>query len=359
MKKLVSLLIALIMVMSMTIMSYGIALPGMDLKGASATMTNSEGEDCYDYFLFMTGDGEAVTTVQTNLDTLRYYLAVNTSYHDGTIMGYYYTAVTYDHLSTPGTITYKITPQIKGFDENTEFLVCAYGQNDAWSSLTSSYVDGEVVFDYESNAIDRFALVVRENTLDPDGVEPTKEGDEVYVELKDGIDANGNPVELPLMFVRTNGTDSGIDDFFNPIFNDNAYFTLISGSNDITLGDLQLLEKLEILVMDQEELAFPIELTISNSLINENTVLYPVHNRRLGQDGPALEILDYTPGDGEVTLVFNAFSPTALYADATTLNGYVAPTPLSPVTGDSDMGYVLLIGIIALAGMGIVAKKSN
>jgi len=379
MKKILSLIIALIMIISVTVMSYGAPIPvKIDLKGATATMINSEGEECFDYFLYMTGEEDDVLLIEDSLRTLRYYLNSNTSYSDGTIMGHYQSKVTYDITSTPGTITYSIKPQIKGFNENTEFLVCAFGQDDNWSSIDSNYVDGEIVFDYESNGIDKFDLVVRESTLDPNGVEPTKEGDEIHVAMKDGIDANGNPVALPIIFVRTSETDSTMDNWFSSIIDNDAYYALINESNDVTKDNLQLLERVEILLLEQEGMAFPIRLTLSNSLINANTVLYPLHNpgndniginpvsyNGVDNEGPNWEIIEYTAGDGEVTLVFDSFSPVALYADRTTLTGYVEPVtpeepsePLSPVTGDSDMGYALLIGIIALAGMGIVVKKN-
>ncbi|HKK95818.1 MAG TPA: LPXTG cell wall anchor domain-containing protein, partial [Anaerovoracaceae bacterium] len=211
-----------------------------------------------------------------------------------------------------------------------------------------------------------FALLVDKDTLS-EGAEPTQHGNQILVKNIEGKDGNDNPISGLGLIYRFEDDITEADLMFKTLFTDDLYYTLISlGNFDVNKDDLVILDKMDLIFVYKEMPVVPLTFTFEYDKVNENSQVYVFHKIRGEEElSTDWELITPTVGNGTFTAEFNSLSPVVLYADATTLNGYEEPVipeepsePLSPVTGDSDMGYALLIGIIALAGMGIVVKKN-
>ena len=364
MKKLIVAILSLTILLSMTaIVSASSAqkIP-VDLKGATCTMVDQNDQDIYDYMAYVTGEIKVAGNMMSIIDILGFQLRASTSYYPGQTdpctMGIYET-----NGSTPfatSTITYTFDPQIKGFDSGTRYQLLVYNgmENvEEWEVIDSNLVNNKIVATKEGNGAERFALIVDRDTLDPNGAEPVKAGNEVNCKTVIGKDPSNQDVGLAVYTFILREEVGKIDGMFNGLFEQDLFFTLISGEDsDVQKDDLELMYKMQILPMGDPQ--YPVTVTFNDSLFNSNSKIFILHDRNTEEDD--WEVVANTPGEGFTVATFNSLSPVAIYADATTLNSRTNDnTPLSPVTGDSDLIYVLIIGLIALGSIGLVARKSN
>ena len=363
MKKIVALMLALIFMFSMTInaSAYRLVNVDYDLKGATCTAMNSEYEDCYDYMMYITGDidylshlfGPLMEYLDTALKDPRSY----SGDYDVTLMGLYMCHINYDPTAEIGEIAYTITPQIGGFNESTQYQLFYWDGHSAWIPVESLVRGNSLRVNIDSNGTETFALAVNQDSLG-DGAAPAKSGNEILLTGVSGTDGEGNSVLGYNMIYRFDEDVSYSRSLFNSLFTDDLYFTLLtSGNEDVDKDDLELMDKIDVIIPNLDTYTLPLTLTFDYDKVNSNSKVYVFHDKSTEEDSsPDWELIIPTVGNGSFTAEFDSLSPVVLYADATTLNGYV---PTSPVTGDGYMNYIIFLGLIALASMGIVAKKYN
>lgn len=367
MKKIVALMLALVLIMSMTInaSAYRMVNVDYDLKGATCTAMNSEYEDCYDYMMYITGDIDYARhlfgPLMGYLDDALGNPANYVEDYDATLMGIYMCHINFDPAAEIGEIAYTITPQIGGFNESTQYQLFLWNGIDAWEPVISAVRGNSIRVNVDSNGTETFALAVDKNSLGNEAA-PAKSGNDIHLTGVNGTDDEGNTVLGYSMIYRFDEDVSFSRSLFNSLFTDDLYFTLLNSNNqDVDKDDLELMEKMDVIIPNIDTYAMPLTLTFEYDKVNPNSKIYVFHDKSTEEDSsPDWELIIPTVGSGTFTAEFNSLSPVVLYADATTLNGYVDDsTPLSPVTGDGDMNYIIFLGLIALASMGIVAKKYN
>ena len=365
MKKFTALVLALVLVMSMTITSSAIDVVNVDydLKGASSIAVDENGTPCDIYFAYLTGNIVKFSEIVENYNSLlNSVLTDPTNYPEmttPTLMGLYLTHMELDGFVSKD-VTYKITPQIAGFDENTVYQLFTWDRMTGWTGVRSSVNGSSIEVSISSKGNDQLALLVDKSTLS-EGVEPVQQGNNIFIKEINGHDGDSNPVSALGLIYNIDFNIADITGMFTSLFVDDLYFNMISQRDpDANKDDLVMLEGMDILYVTKEAPVYPLTFNFEYDKVNENSVIYILHgNRSDSSDGYDWELIIPNVEDGALSVEFNSLSPVVIYADKTTLNGYVAPTPLSPVTGDSDMGYALIIGLIALVSMGLVAKKND
>ena len=368
MKKFITLAIALVMVLSMTITASAYAQVEFDyeLKGATGTAVDKDGEPCIDYFIYMSGDietfSEAFEAYYILLNDVLPNPMVSPDMESPTLMGAYTTHVEFDSTAPEiGDVTYTITPQIAGFDENTTYQLFSWNRADDWDAVTSSVNGNSIEVTVETNGGDYFALLVDKDTLSQ-GEEPAQHGNQVLFMDINVNDGANNPIKGLGMIYRLEDDITEADLIFKTLFDNDLYYTMISSDDSgVNKDDLVILDKMNLLIFAKEYPVFPLTVTFEYDKVNENSKVYLLHDKRAEEEAsPDWELIIPTVGNGTFIAEFSSFSPVVIYADATTLNGYVDnSTPLSPVTGDGDMNYIIFLGLIVLVSMGIVAKKIN
>lgn len=360
MKKLIVALLSLTILLSMTAIVSATSAEEVpvDLKGATCTMIDQNDQDIYDYMIYVTGDVEVADNMMPMIAVLGNQLRASSAYYPGQTdpctMGLYETNGTTPVATS--TITYTFTPQIKGFNSETKYQLLVYNSMEnveEWEVIESSLVNNKIVVTKEGNGAERFALVVDRDTLDPNGTEPARAGNEVNCSTIIGKDPSNQDVGLAVYAFIFEDEIGKVDGMFDGLFEQDLFFTLISGEDgDVQKDDLKMMYKMQVLTMGDP--TFPVTVTFTDASINEDSKVFILHDK--GQEDDEWELVPNTPGEGFTVATFTSLSPVVIYADATTLNG---STPLSPVTGDSDLIYVLIIGLIALVSIGLVARKSN
>ena len=364
MKKLITLAIALAMVLSMTITSSAYALMEVDydLKGATGTAVDKDGEPCTDYFVYMSGDIELFSEIVEMYNTLLNDSLPNPmnspDMESPTLMGIYMTHVEFDPTAPEiGDVTYTITPQIGGFDENTTYQLFAWNRAGDWDPVESTIKGNSIEVTVETNGGDQFALLVDKDTLS-EGADPAQHGNQVLLKDIYGHDGENNPIKGLGIIYRMEDDITEADLMFKTLFNDDLYYTLISAKDsDVNKDDLEILEKMDPIFITKSAPAVPLTFTFEYDKVNEGSKVFILHDKRQEEESdPDWELITPTVGNGRFTAEFNSLSPVVIYEDDTTLNCYV---PTSPVTGDGDMNYIIFLGLIALASMGIVAIRYN
>lgn len=378
MKKLLTIVLATVLIMSMTIISTADTdkEATIDLKGATITASKS-GIDWESYFTYDTGDLDAKPFVNprglTRGVELRTVALKNQDnlegMNDPSLMGLY-EVMTDD---TPDKFT--VAPHINGFDENTTFRLLRFDTDAApneWAIIAAPAYDSisnTIVVNVGMNNSENIALIVDKDTLTPTALEPAKSGNEMNYSFLSGIDKNGAKVTAACLKFRGVHESS---DFFNTLLEDGLYYTMINRKDkSVEKANLELIDNMliEVLNASAEYPEYPVNLNITNNDFNKKSKIFVFHtNKPQEGEDPEWEIVTSTAGTDLVIAEFGSLSPVVIYADKTTLGeleeettpGATTPgatTPESPVTGDGATGYALLIGLMALMGMVILGKK--
>lgn len=369
MKKLLTILLATVFIMSLTITGSADTnkLPIVDLKAASATALSGEVDHCDD-FIYFTGDIDAISMSHPgfsifNEEILKKELPTS-KIGKISLVGLY---LFQNGADSDEEVTLTIDTQTKGLrsGDQPNYSLGLYSEGDGWIEVPSEIIEGKIVTGPWTFAKETPIALM---TIDPsnltESLEPTKSGSECNATFLDGKGANGTEVKALCQKFR-NIKNEDFNKVFNSLKKDDLYYDKIkSKDKSVKQENLELIDEMLIRVVS-EGFEYPVTLDIPDKYFNKESKIFVFHY----DENDTWELVDSTAGSNFVMAEFGDLSPVAIYADKTTLgeptpegntpNGTPDGTPESPVTGDGAAGYALLIGVMALMGMAIVGKKET